>query len=598
MNRNNKYGWKLGFLLMAAILIMLTTDRSIQVADAESTAPKKFQLYATDGYLMLPDGTEVYIWGYSLKNEQGTAEYPSPTLEVNEEDNVEITLTNIGTKKKGIKRLAHTIHWHGLDTDQQNDGVPHTSPAIQVGDSYTYRFTAGHAGTYFYHCHVDTIEHLQMGMHGAFIVKAKNGVNQAWTGGPAYDKEYTFVVNEIDPVWHKAVEEGRAYDRTTFHPTYWTINGKAYPDTEKDASTMIQGTVDETVLIRMINSGYEPHSFHMHGYHFQVIASDGRPLPAALTKDTVLIGPGERYDLLVTFDKDGMFPFHSHSIVDNTNNGVYPGGLHTMIDITKASGTDLTKSIRLKVGRKEAKVNGSIVKLSTAPVLIKGITYVPIRFISEQLLANVKWNQKEQSVVYKSGQKHVQLWLNSTQAKVDGYVVNIDAPPKQINGSTMVSVRFVSDLLGGKIANDKATGELIVTAVVQAEQPQAGIGTDGHAGHEGNTATGTDSGGSVIAPTAGGVVSTTDGTVSLDPVTVDITSSAFAPGKLTIKKGQTVKWVNKDSQIHTVIDLGDVFISKNLLQNETFTFTFDQVGTYTYYCSTHPSMQGEIIVTD
>jgi plastocyanin len=591
MNRNKKYGRKLGLLLAAAILMMLTTGRSIQVADAESPVPKKFQLYATDGYLTLPDGVEIYIWGYSLKNEQGSAEYPSPTLEVNEGDSVEITLTNIGTKKKGIKRLAHTIHWHGLDTDQQNDGVPHTSPAIQVGDSFTYRFTAGHAGTYFYHCHVDTIEHLQMGMHGAFIVKAKNGVNQAWTGGPAYDKEYTFVVNEIDPVWHNAVEEGRAYDRTVFHPTYWTINGKAYPDTEKDTSSMIHGTVGETVMIRIINSGYEPHSFHMHGYHFQVIASDGRPLPAPLTKDTVLIGPGERYDLLVTFEQDGMFPFHSHSIVDNTNNGVYPGGLHTMIDVTKASGTDMTKSIRLKVGRIEAKVNGSIVKLSNAPILHQGTTYVPLRFIGEQLHANVKWNQKEQSVAYTSGQKHVQLWLNSTQAKVDGKVVNIDAPPKLINGAMMVPVRFVSDQLGGKIANDSATGELIVTAAVQAEQSQAGSGTNGHAGHVGHDSTGTDSSDSETTPVI-------EGNPSKDPLTVDITSSAFAPGKLTIKKGQTIKWVNKDSQIHTVIDLGDVFISKNLLPNETFTYTFDQVGTYTYYCSTHPSMLGEIIVTE
>jgi plastocyanin len=182
--------------------------------------------------------------------------------------------------------------------------------------------------------------------------------------------------------------------------------------------------------------------------------------------------------------------------------------------------------------------------------------------------------------------------------KVDGKVVNITAPLKQINGSTMVPVRFVSDLLGGKIANDKATGELILTAAVQAEQPLTGSGTDGHAGHDGNTTTGTDSGDSVITPKVEDAAPATSGTKTIDPLTVDITSSTFAPRKLTIKKGQTVKWVNKDTQIHTVIDLGDVFISKNLLQNEIFTFKFDQVGTYTYYCSTHPSMQGEIVVTE
>jgi FtsP/CotA-like multicopper oxidase with cupredoxin domain len=208
-------------LTMLGLTVSLSVGTYHPIVSAEEKeAVKKFHLYATDGYFTLPDGEQVYIWGYSLKNEKGTAVYPAPTLEVNEGDQVEVTLTNIGTKKEGIKRVAHTIHFHGLDTDQENDGVPHTSLAIQVGDSFTYRFTATHAGTYFYHCHVDTIEHLQMGMFGAFIVKAKDGANQAWTEGPSYDKEYTFVLNEIDPVWHKAVEEGEPYDRTIFHPRY------------------------------------------------------------------------------------------------------------------------------------------------------------------------------------------------------------------------------------------------------------------------------------------------------------------------------------------------------------------------------------------
>jgi len=40
------------------------------------------------------------------------------------------------------------------------------------------------------------------------------------------------------------------------------------------------------------------HTFHMHGHHFQVIASDGRPLSVPMEKDTINIGPGERYDIL------------------------------------------------------------------------------------------------------------------------------------------------------------------------------------------------------------------------------------------------------------------------------------------------------------
>jgi plastocyanin len=590
-------------LWLMVVVMALALSGPARFAKAEAPVVKKFQLYATDGYMTLPGGEQVYVWGYSLNNEPGSATYPAPTLEVDEGDQVEVTLTNIGAKKKGVKQLAHTIHWHGLDTDQQNDGVPHTSPAIQVGESFTYHFTADHAGTYFYHCHVDTIEHLQMGMHGAFIVKAKNGVNEAWTGGPAYDKEYVFVLNEIDPVWHKAVENGTPYDRTAFHPTYWTINGKAYPDTEKDPTTMIEGTVGQKVLIRMVNSGYQPHSFHMHGYHFEVIASDGRALPQPQTKDTILIGPGERYDLLVTFDQDGMFPFHSHNIIDNTNNGAYPGGLHTMMEVGKEPAPSAVKTIRMKAGQKTATVDGSAAALANPPVTIQGTAYVPIRFIGEQLGADIQWLQSEQSVLISTKKTNLQLWLGKSLAKVDGKVVSITALPRKINGAVMVPIRFVADQLGASTAFDEKTREIVVTASVNIAA-QTEDGSTGHQGHTSPDGSGSSSSGSAGAHEghAGGTGSSDPvspgNTGSGDPLTVDISNSAFVPRKLTVKKGQTVKWVNKDNQIHTVIDLQEAFDSKNLLLNQTFQYTFQALGTYTYYCSTHPSMQGEIIVTD
>jgi FtsP/CotA-like multicopper oxidase with cupredoxin domain len=565
-------------LFIAVALVALIPIGPNGHAGAETPVVKKFQLYATDGYLTLPDGKQVYIWGYSLKNEQGSASYPGPTLEVNEGDQVEVTLTNIGPLKKGIKRLAHTIHWHGMDTDQKNDGVPHTSPAIQVGESFTYHFMAKHAGTYFYHCHVDTVEHLQMGMHGALIVNAKDGVKQAWTGGPSYDKEYVFEFNEIDPVWHKAVEEGKPYDRTVFHPTYWTINGKAYPDTEQDPTTMIEGKVGQTVLIRMINSGYQPHSIHFHGFHFQIIASDGRPLPEPMTKDTVLIGPGERYDVLVTFDQDGMFPLHSHNIIDNTNNGVYPGGLHTMMDVKPDTGSTTVKSIKMKTGQKTADVNGETVKLPVAPVEQKGTTYVPLRMIADQLGATLKV-QNDQSIMYTTADTFVQLWLNQKQAKIEGRVNSIVAAPKKIGGSVVVPYQLVHTLFGAKVDLDSKSGQILITAEVKDAMPAM---PDDHMDHTGQTG---DSSG------------TAPGGTSDNPL-VEISHSAFQPAKLTIKKGQTVKWVNNDSQIHTVYDLGEAFTSKILLNKDEFTYTFDKAGTYTYYCSTHPTMQGEITVTE
>jgi FtsP/CotA-like multicopper oxidase with cupredoxin domain len=506
---------------------------------------------------------------------------------VNEGDAVEITLTNIGPKKAGIKRLAHTIHFHGLDTDQQNDGVPHTSQAIQVGESFTYHFKADHAGTYFYHCHVDTVEHLQMGMYGAFVVKAKGGANQAWTGGPTYDKDYVFLLNEIDPVWHKAVEEGKAYDRTNYHPRYWTINGKAYPDTEDDPTASISGEVGQSVLIRMINAGYRPHSFHMHGYHFQVIASDGRPLPEPQTKDTILIGPGERYDLLVTFDQAGSFPFHSHNIVDNTNDGAYPGGLHTMIDVTvrKPAKSVMQMELRFKPGRASAIVNEKQITMKGAPIVIAGRTYVLADFLGQQLGADAKWSADNKTLTLTTDRSSIRLSEDDSQADVNGRLVSLSALPKKIKGLLMVPLRFVAEKLGATVQLDPATGEIVVTGEMQ-------IGPTG-AGHEhGMESTGSKS----VVPPSSTQPKEPDG--NLAPLTIRIDKALFKPKKLTIKKGQTVTWINQDSQSHTIYDLGDTFSSPNLPPKQSYSHRFVQTGTYTYYCSIHPSMVAEIEVVE
>jgi len=580
LNRRNVQLLQRGLALTMAILVMLAGWLGLSAPSAAAEV-KSFHLYATDGYLTLPDHTQVYLWGYSLRNEPGSAVFPAPTLVVNEGDQVEVTLTNIGPKKSGIKQPAHTIHFHGLDTDQANDGVPHTSGDILVGESFTYHFTATHAGTYFYHCHVDTVEHLQMGMHGAFIVKAKGGANQAWTGGPSYDREYTFVLNEIDPVWHKAVETGAPYDRTEFHPRYWTINGKAYPDTEGDPTTLITGKVGETVLVRIINSGYQPHAMHLHGHHFQVIASDGRPLPAPLEKDTVEVGPAERYDLLITFTQSGDFPFHSHNIVDNTNNGVYPGGLHTMVRIASAA----SQVIVLHAGETKVMVNGQSSELEVAPQLIADTTYVPLRFMGTQLGAGITWNDADQSVIYKTTGMNIQLWLGRNRVLINGKELAMDQPPVNLNGTSMVPLRFVSENLGAQIQYDPATGDVTVIYDPDAHKM--------HAGMDMGMPMSMPMGGAPTPPAEakppvqGGEA---DGTI----VTID--QAAFSVKALKVKTGTKVTWMNKDTQIHTVTDLGLQFDSRNIAPGDKWSYTFTKPGVYTYYCSTHPTMQATVIV--
>jgi plastocyanin len=71
---------------------------------------------------------------------------------------------------------------------------------------------------------------------------------------------------------------------------------------------------------------------------------------------------------------------------------------------------------------------------------------------------------------------------------------------------------------------------------------------------------------------------------------------AFSPATLTIKVGTTVTWTNKDSTTHTVISDNGVFQSGNMAPNATFTYTFNNAGTFPYHCSIHPSMKGTVVV--
>ena len=81
---------------------------------------------------------------------------------------------------------------------------------------------------------------------------------------------------------------------------------------------------------------------------------------------------------------------------------------------------------------------------------------------------------------------------------------------------------------------------------------------------------------------------------------VAIQNFAFSPADITVKKGTTVTWTNKDSTTHTVTetdsqtgpDSGDVASVKS------YSFTFDTAGTFHYHCSIHTEMVGTVTVTE
>ncbi len=80
--------------------------------------------------------------------------------------------------------------------------------------------------------------------------------------------------------------------------------------------------------------------------------------------------------------------------------------------------------------------------------------------------------------------------------------------------------------------------------------------------------------------------------------TVIIQSASFQPDSLTVPAGTTVTWINRDIVRHTVTSREGLFDSGRLGSGESFTYTFEEPGTFDYYCTIHPTMQGTVTVTE
>lgn len=78
--------------------------------------------------------------------------------------------------------------------------------------------------------------------------------------------------------------------------------------------------------------------------------------------------------------------------------------------------------------------------------------------------------------------------------------------------------------------------------------------------------------------------------------TVQIDNFSFTPQEIRVKAGTTITWTNRDDLPHTVVSSDQAFKSKALDTDDKFTTTLTKPGTYSYFCSIHPKMQGKVIV--
>lgn len=296
---------KILIVFLAALTSMVAmTIRPMQAQAQTQTREKRpvkefFIEVSEIEHELYPGGPKIMAWAFN-------GQVPGPVIRVTEGDLVRIHFTNKHEK-------PHTLHFHGLNVPNEMDGVAYghlNHLEVQPKETHTYEFVATPAGTHIYHCHVNSPHHIDMGMYGALIVEPK-----------VITKEYVFILDE----WYineYGDQEAMAHPGMINWANYFTVNGKAFPATEP-----VRLTEDERARIRFINIGYQPHSMHLHGNTFMVTNKDGRPIPHPQEQDTIFIGPGERYDIVVTGGNPGLWLFHCHIVPHVSNDGEYPGGM-------------------------------------------------------------------------------------------------------------------------------------------------------------------------------------------------------------------------------------------------------------------------------
>lgn len=249
---------------------------------------KVFTLWATQVQWEVSPGVLKEAMAYN-------GQIPGPELRVRLGDRVRIILQN-------QMNQPTVLHLHGMTVPNASDGVPFiTQDPVMPGGYFPYEFTVQDPpGLYVYHSHFNSTEQVGSGLYGAVLVEPARG---RWPY-PALEVDATDGSVHDAPAPHIDVES------TLFlgdGPLGFVLNGKSFPATQP----IVAGR-DDWVLIHIANDGAMLHPMHLHGYHFEVVAQDGFPLREPYMADTLVVAPGQRFDVLVHAVHPGTWAFHCH----------------------------------------------------------------------------------------------------------------------------------------------------------------------------------------------------------------------------------------------------------------------------------------------
>jgi FtsP/CotA-like multicopper oxidase with cupredoxin domain len=186
---------------------------------------------------------------------------PGPELRVRQGDLVEVTLVNENVAE-GV-----TIHWHGVDVPNAEDGVAGvTQDAVLPGELHVYRFRAEQVGTFWYHTHQVSSKEVRRGLFGVLVIEPR--------GETGYDLDLAVAAHTFAGI-------------PTLNANDGVLSQRIPPGTD--------------VRLRLVNTDSTPHTFYV-DTHFFVLALDGTDLdaPSSLAPQLLEVAGGGRADVAFT----------------------------------------------------------------------------------------------------------------------------------------------------------------------------------------------------------------------------------------------------------------------------------------------------------
>ncbi len=256
-------------------------DASLKLVEAADVNPDpkivEITLEARISSLEIAPGVRTDAWTYN-------GGLPGPLIRARRGDRLIVHFSNSLPQ-------ATTVHWHGVQVPIEMDGVPGASqPPVEPGGTFTYDFVVPDAGLFWYHPHVMSAAQVGFGLYGPLLVADPEDVVKI-------SDELVLVLSDIatdeDGKLHAADSGGVLGALLGREGNHVLVNGKVRP-----TLTVHDGALQRWRIVNAAKSRY----FELvlgDGQPLELIGVDGGHMEYSLKRWTIVLGPGERADVLV-----------------------------------------------------------------------------------------------------------------------------------------------------------------------------------------------------------------------------------------------------------------------------------------------------------